>query len=802
MYYKKKLLCAASILSYVSCFVYFLFAAVLLSFSNNWFWLLVVLAVASLYHGLLVSAVKNRVQTNSQQIETDDDVVQIQNSKPTELAHNDKIKLIVYTCVGVICLPSGLLCLAALLGKYPEKSVTVIKSKKIKPTGDKPFFKRKSTIVAIVALCAVLVSSFSAMLVETNGFAVGVKNFTIDKAMTEEYNSRELNGQSYVIANDHMSYAVKMYKPDYADEQHLAPVVFVMPGFTRTKETMSQYCVALSRRGAVVFSMDPACQGNSGYPGYNDEGDKISATTMQDGLSVVVQYVYNNTDEFNFIDRNRIGLLGHSQGASDAVSTAVNFAGNSYEESVVKALYFSGMINGVASKFTKLHCNVAMSYAYFDEGNYRYQTGSTIYETVALRFINEVNGQKLGHTSFVEEFGYGNMQNGTYRILHRESTNHAFEMYNSASIGNSVSFFDETLGLNTSLSADNQVWFVRELFNGIALAAAFTFVVALSAILVSTKFFASVKGKRVAAGEDVEAPVGEETVVTARQPRKTHDKIIFWTTSLITAVLACLDYMPLANLSMKWLKDANSGNYTFTFPVRMLNAVMFWAVVNGLIGLILFFGTVLIKNLVIKIRAKKRGETPVYDFEQFKPCRIGVVALLKTILLSLILFGTFYLLVQLCSWMFNQDFRFMMISASALNWRHVVAWLMYIPMFFIFYISNSIRVNCAIGFEGMKEWQVKLTGAIANSIGLVFILVINYALFFKTGLPYYQYSSVSKQLWLYINIVFPLIPMMFLLPILNRVFYNQTNRVYLGALTNCMIFIMMTLSATVNYIPI
>ena len=44
--------------------------------------------------------------------------------------------------------------------------------------------------------------------------------------------------------------------------------------------------------------------------------------------------------------------------------------------------------------------------------------------------------------------------------------------------------------------------------------------------------------------------------------------------------------------------------------------------------------------------------------------------------------------------------------------------------------------------------------------------------------------------------------MMALLPIMNRLFYKQTNRPYLGAIVTVMIFIMMTLSASVNFIPI
>ena len=106
--------------------------------------------------------------------------------------------------------------------------------------------------------------------------------------------------------------------------------------------------------------------------------------------------------------------------------------------------------------------------------------------------------------------------------------------------------------------------------------------------------------------------------------------------------------------------------------------------------------------------------------------------------------------------------------------------------------------------EGWSEWKVMLLSGFANSIGLVFILVINYYVYFKTGTVFYGYYSPTdtSEMWLYVNMVFGLIPMMFLLPILNRFCFKKTGNVCFGAMLNCMIFIMMSLSASVSYIPL
>ena len=254
--------------------------------------------------------------------------------------------------------------------------------------------------------------------------------------------------------------------------------------------------------------------------------------------------------------------------------------------------------------------------------------------------------------------------------------------------------------------------------------------------------------------------------------------------------------------------DWAQGVYTYVFPARMVNAILLWAAINGAIGLVLFFATTLLENAYECIYAKAKGTQPVYDWNKFRPIKMGgknaaavIVNVLKMLLLAVLLYGVFYFMVQLSYWIFHQDFRFMLISAAPLNARMFITAIEYIPIIFLFYISNSIRVNCSIGREGWSEWKVLLVGALANSVGLAFILLINYVCYFTTGSPYYGYYGNGTEVWLYVNMVFGLVVMMFILPIFNRLFYKITGNVWLGAIVCCTIFITMTISASVSYIP-
>ncbi len=797
---KAKLLKAAAICSYVFTALWFVVAACFFALSNNLYWMFAVFALITLYDGFVIMSIRDNMNS---------------------VEFNEKQNITLLVC-GILCVLSPVslvLCEIAYLGKFEDKIVsdkiaTATKAETTAETTKKAFFRKPSFIVMCCALVAIFLFSFAAMCFETSGFSVSVSDFTLTREMTLSYNEGKIHGKQYVIGEETDvdgnvsigSYAVTMYVPNTATEENPAPVVFVLPGFTRTKATMAQYCIELSRRGAVVFTLDPGAQGST----------TANSTAGANGVEYLVQYVYNNSDDFKFCDKNRFGAIGHSAGGGNVITLAADMAGDSYQNSIIKAVYNSGYIKiSAANKFAKLNCNAAMSYAYYDEGAFRYQTDTTAVEVISKRFINEVAGSAETYDTVEWDKDYGDMTNGTYRVVHRELINHCFEMYDALSIANTIDFFNRSLAMGSGLSNDSQIWFGKEFFNGLSLAAAFTFVLALCGVLMNTPFFATLKnGGKAKAAEGAGAEVA--AVQTEVQPLVTPvsnsiaHKVILWSTMILTAIIACLDYIPLANLSIEVFPVSNLASvFTYVFPARMINAILLWALINGAIGLVIFFATTALENLYEYIVFKTKGTTPHYDWSKFEAIKIRgngwknvLFNVLKTLLLPVIFFGSFYFLVQLTYWCFHQDFRFMLVSAAPLNARMLVTMLEYAPIIFVFYISNSIRVNCSIGREGWKEWKVMLVGALANSLGLAFILLINYVCYFVTGTPFYGYWGNNNEVWLFVNMVFGLVVMMFLLPIFNRIFYKQTGNVWVGAITCCLIFIMMTISASVSYIPL
>ena len=807
---KAKYLKVARILEYVATGIYALVTALFFSVSNKLYWMFLVFGLISLCLGLYTESIIYRLE------------------KENKLNKVDKIVLIVITVLSaldIFPLVFNILGLAST-SESPTK-VVLNENYQEKEKNEKKWFCQPSVLISLISLTAVVVLSVAGNRYETTNGQVVVKDGTLTKKETDIYNKGQSLGVEYTIDDPKVKVSYTMYKPKEASAGNQYPVVFVVPGFTRTKATMSQYAIELSRRGNVVFTIDPGSQGATTHGGYqydsekneyvlDENGNKIqnSYSVARSGMGYLLTYVYNNVDKYDFIDRDRIGLVGHSAGGGDACKLAADFAGTTYEESIVKALYISGYIKtSAANVFYQLRCNAALSYAKYDEGSFRYQDENQAYEIIALRFINEVNSKSAGANgkfdSFIQDYDYGDMETGTYRIIHHEEINHCFEMYDKASITNTTNFFRRTLKVNTNIADSSQVWFKKELSNGLSLVFAFMLVIALISVVI--KYVPFMKTIAVEAKERKESEqefvnkYSSNVLVRSKAGTEKVNKgfarrLIFWIPMIITAIIACLDYIPLARLSMDWFEKAAGNIYTFYFPARMMNAVFLWAIFNGAIGLIIWVLTTVCENLYYLIRHQKDK----IDWSKLKGLKVKPLNLLKSLGLSVVLFFTFYGLLQLVYMATHQDFRFMLISASPLQPRFLLTWLIYLPGFYVFYLSNSIRVNLGIAREGFKEWQIQLIGALANSLGLVFIIIINYFVYFKTGTVYYGYYSATdtNEMWLYINMVFGLIPMMAILPIFNRLAYKKTGNVYSGSLLWCMIFIMMSLSASISFIPV
>ena len=211
---------------------------------------------------------------------------------------------------------------------------------------------------------------------------------------------------------------------------------------------------------------------------------------------------------------------------------------------------------------------------------------------------------------------------------------------------------------------------------------------------------------------------------------------------------------------------------------------MLWAIFNGLFGLLLFFGS-------YQVFGKYNGIHP-----ELWGLSIKKSALSKTLILGITIFGFYFILMNVIYYLFHVDYRFIFISVRTFRPITLLLLPMYLPFFFIFFLSNSIRVNSSLRIEGYGTVKSMLLYSFATASGLITILFIQYMTFWITGNVFW------KEGWLYVNLLFGIVPIMLVLPLFHRSFFNLTGSVYLGPITMSLIFITILLSNTVCYFPL
>ena len=604
-------------------------------------------------------------------------------------------------------------------------------------------------------LAVLLISSFFASLIQNN---FGKTDISLQKLDTG-------NGQ-YIYYD--------LYKPEVATVESKSPFIAIIPGFQRSKEALSNIAIELSRRGHVVALIDPYAQGLS-----SSSSSRIAATTQGYGMFALIEHVHSSED-FNYVNKNLLGTTGHSMGGNAAIRGANYFGKQAAKEntaSKLHSIYISGYVLTLREDILEpAKSNMGISYALYDEGAFRNELEGwdAADMRIAPESITAVNSGLIeeDHISMVE-LGkyYGSMDSNTLRVVFNEPLLHPFQPYNSEANANQLSYFDKVFDSPIKLDPYDQIWQWKELFTLINMIVGFLLIIPLTRLLLGLNYFSSIV----------------KTIPPALPQQSNQGKVIFWLIFIIGATIACITFIPMVDVAKQLFPTAANRELTWFFPQRMNNPVMLWALLNGTIGFILFF---LSYHLFGKNHGVKKASWGL---------DITKSDLLKTILLGLTVFFIYYFILYTIYFLFHIDYRFWFMGVRIFQPEMLLVLAMYFPFFFVFFFSNSLRVNGAMRFKGQPEWLSRLIAGFANSAGLMLIIVIQYFVFATTGTVYWSTNNTD---WLSVNLLFGIVPIMFILPYFNRIFFQMTGRVYLGPIITCLIFIMILSTNTVVYLPL
>ena len=609
----------------------------------------------------------------------------------------------------------------------------------------------KTNKYLFICVFIILISSFIASTIQSSFGKVSVE---VQKLQTDD-------GQTLVY---------DLYKPRVANSSNKVPFVVVVPGFQRSKEALSNIAIELSRRGLAVALIDPYAQGMS-----SSSTSRLAATTQGYGMFALVDYAYE--ENFSFVDINKIGSTGHSMGGNAAIRGADYFGKEAIEsntKSKLHSVYVSGYVLTLRDSILKdSRSNMGISYALYDEGAFRnelqgWDAANMQIAPESLRVVNNIleNDDQLEKIELGKY--YGNKDNNTLRVIFNEELLHPFQPYNKEATANQISYFEKVFGFPNAINPLNQIWQFKELFTLINMVVSLLMLLPLTRALLQINFF-----------KEIVKPLP-----MALPKQSTQGKLVFWSIFVLSASIACLTFIPMVDIAKVLFVDASNREMTWFFPQRMNNSVMLWAAFNGTIGIAIFF-------LSFYFFGRHHGsKIESWGLEASKS------ELIKTLSLGILVFSLYYLFLFLNYSLFHVDYRFWFMGVRIFQPEMILILMMYFPLFFIFFFSNSLRVNGAMRFEGQREWISRLIGGFANSLGLMLIIIIQYVTYALSGTVFWTTN------WLSVNLLFGIVPMMFILPYFNRIFFSMTGRVYLGPLITCLIFIMILSTNTVIYLPI
>ncbi len=593
-----------------------------------------------------------------------------------------------------------------------------------------------------IAIVCMLISMIGASLIQTGGGKITVKE--IKWETTQGF---EMSGLLLI--------------PDGAGPDHQVPGIVTSHGMFNNKEMQDANYIELARRGYVVLAQDMPSHGNSDNVG--DVG------TILTGLYESVKYLAT----LNCVDTEQIGITGHSLGgmSSNMAITLDNMA----EKPLISAVL--------------LNCADA---TYVDDaGNYTDVYGARTAGIVAAQYDeffmvdtdaagNETSPRDYVKNKNAQSFLYGGRDpaglelresdtvfykqvNGkeASRIIYNPKITHPWSHFSKRATTDVIHFFDHAFGTPNPIDADNQIWQWKEALNLLGLIALGIFITALTTLLVFTSVFEDLRAKETA----------EPAAVTKE------GKLWFFGSIAAGALFGTLVYLPVM---------MNAKTFTMfkdPWPQSETWGIGLWACVCGVFAILSMVVSYYCYGKKHGVNLKAAGVT------------MSAAKWFKTIVLSLIVVCAAFTCVFFADYFFQTDFRIWTLAVKAFEKDKIITALFpYMPLLLVYYIANSVAVNCFnYNNIGGKKWVNTTIIAATSALPAVILLIIQYSKFFTTG--FLAWPDANMQIvWLF--------PFLVILPaavVISRKIYRVTNNPYIAGIINGVIVTLISCSNSLTW---
>jgi pimeloyl-ACP methyl ester carboxylesterase len=458
-----------------------------------------------------------------------------------------------------------------------------------------------------------------------------------------------------------------LYIPANASAQSPAPGILAIHGYVNSRETQDGFAIEFARRGYVVLALD-----QTGH-GYSDPPAFAAGFGGPDGLSYL--------RGLDIVDRNNIGLEGHSMGGW-AVLAAAAAMPYSY-----KAMVLEGSSTGkpfAAEGTPGWPRNLALVFAQYEE------FPELMWGVDRARDVPQSPKlQALFGTADPIQPGrvYGEIAQGIARVLYTPAMIHPAEHISHRAIGYSLDWFARTLQGGTPLPVGDQIWFRKELGTLMALIGFVALLLGVFNGLLETPVFSYLKPPKIAA---------------VLRPAPTAAKGGRWAAALVlTALIPALTYYPAFALAGLFVKPS------LVLPQGITNQILVWAVINALI------------TLALMRFAPKRAS------------RSGMI--LPSILIAVATMIIGYAALRLSDLAFKIDFRFWIVAVKLLSAKQFLIFLIYLIPFTGFFVIALHVLHRNFSHHAAGRVALYFTHILALTSGFILLLVLQYGTMWLTG---------------------------------------------------------------------
>ena len=458
-----------------------------------------------------------------------------------------------------------------------------------------------------------------------------------------------------------------LYIPPNASAQTPAPGILAVHGYINSRETQDGFAIEFARRGYVVLALD-----QTGH-GYSDPPAFANGFGGPDGLA--------HLRSLDIVDKNNIGLEGHSMGGWTVLAAATAMP-NDY-----KSMVLEGSSTGkpfAADGTPGWPRNLALVFAQYEEFS------NLMWGVERARDVTQ--SPKLWalfgtHGAIEPGKVYGDIAQGTARVLYTPAITHPAEHISHEAIGYSLDWFDKTLKGGTPRPASDQIWFAKEIGTLVALIGFVALLIGVFDGLLESPVFSRLRLPEIADGT-----MPEHVAASGRR----------WTAALIlSAFIPALTYYPAFALAGTFVKPSA------LLPQGITNQIMVWAVINALI------------TLALMRLAPKRAS------------RTGII--MPSILIAILSVIAGYAALWLADLAFKIDFRFWIVALKLMSARQFLIFLIYLIPFTAFFVIALHVLHRNFSTMKAARGALYLTNILALTLGFIVLLGLQYGILWISG---------------------------------------------------------------------